>query len=145
MIHLSQMGSLIHLIQLIFSHREDSTEGSSEIEEEDEMNFGALLLGIKMYRSIYEDVTCSGSIFLIILHVGLLFFSTYKPDWCQRTRQQGCIPSAETAGCSNASFQGLPMRLQEVIRGKYVLFSSSSSSFSTSIRPACFCLGKNWF
>lgn len=33
---------------------------------------------------------------------------------------------SETTGCSNASFQGLPERLQEVIREKYVLSSSSS-------------------
>ena len=45
-------------------------------------------------------------------------------------------------GCSDASFQGLPKRLQEVIRGKYVL--SSSSSFRPPLdQPAS--VWENWF
>lgn len=50
--------------------------------------------------------------------------------------------SDEQGRCSDASFEGLPERLQEVIRGKYVL--SSSSSFRPPLdQPAS--VWENWF
>lgn len=76
-------------------------------------------------------------------HTVLSTQSLIAGEWA---KQPDSIPSAkrsdEPERCSDAGFEGLPGRLQEVIRGKYVI--SSSSSFRPPLdQPAS--VWENWF
>lgn len=80
----------------------------------------------------------------VILHVGIFFSPPQSPT--EGKKHLDSIPSVkrwdEWGRCGDPCFQGLPGRLQEVIRGKYVL--SSSSSFRPPLdQPAS--VWENWF